>query len=187
MAISKDLFLALLSMDAYNEGYGAGLQVASSSGGTLSVLGNAVIQDIALPAGSEAAGFYAVAYKTTKDIGTNDTGGIISAGTTIISSQPSPRARGEGRGCVMATRRNSPSPRVRGEGERGPSPGTRRPPQKRKVSPPRHDRARPGHPRRADARGMGVDARVKPAHDDAGACCAGSTPAAPPPPIPQPT
>ena len=63
MAISKDLFLALLSMDAYNEGYGAGLQVASSSGGTLSVLGNAVIQDIALPAGSEGAGFYAVAYQ----------------------------------------------------------------------------------------------------------------------------
>ena len=43
MAISKDLFLAILSMDAYNEGYGAGLQIAEAPNGTLKTLGDAVV------------------------------------------------------------------------------------------------------------------------------------------------
>ena len=103
MSISKDLFLALLSMDVYNRGYGAGLSFdgnSEESDGSVA-LGNAIIVKNLRNAGllqeAQAAGFYAVAYKTTKDIGTAETGGIIPAGTTIMSSQPSPRARGEGR------------------------------------------------------------------------------------------
>ena len=84
MAISKDLFLAILSMDAYNEGYGAGLQIAEAPNGTAETLGDAVVLDFALPEGSEAAGFYTVAYKTTKNIGAKETGGVIPEGTTLI-------------------------------------------------------------------------------------------------------
>ena len=43
MAISKDLFLALLSMDVYNRGYGAGLGGLADAKNTL--LGNVSILD----------------------------------------------------------------------------------------------------------------------------------------------
>lgn len=90
MSMSKDLFLALLSMDAYNRGYGAGLTLP----GDTSLLGNAAVltdstkalrDPITNEPLDQPAGFYTVAYKTTKDIGTAETGGIIPAETTIIS------------------------------------------------------------------------------------------------------
>ena len=104
MTISKDLFLALLSMDVYNRGYGAGLSFdgnSEESDGSVA-LGNAIIvknlNDAGLLQEAKDAGFYAVAYKTTKDIGTNDTGSVIPAGTTIISY------RGRGRRPCRAGR-----------------------------------------------------------------------------------
>lgn len=71
MAVTeKDLFLAILSMDSYNRGSGAGINDGGSADadglgdnpGTK--IGNATILDVDLPQGSEAAGFYAVAYDT---------------------------------------------------------------------------------------------------------------------------
>lgn len=73
MTTSKDLFLAILSMDAYNRGYNSGLsdganvidgQDIDGLGGAGSIIGNARVLDFDLPAGAEAAGFYAVAYDT---------------------------------------------------------------------------------------------------------------------------
>lgn len=68
MSISKDLFLALLSMDAYNRGYGAGLELGAGSDVAGSLIGAAkiekTIKDIPeFATKAEAAGFYAVAYK----------------------------------------------------------------------------------------------------------------------------
>ena len=86
MTISKDLFLALLSMDAYNRGYGEGISGLSAKAGTL--LGSAkIIADANDKEGvAKAAGFYAVAYETTKDIGITETGGVIPEGTTLIAA-----------------------------------------------------------------------------------------------------
>jgi hypothetical protein len=56
--MNRDLFLALLSMDSYNRGYGQNVTGLPNLGS----IGNATIVDIALPAGSVAAGFYAIAY-----------------------------------------------------------------------------------------------------------------------------
>ena len=84
MAISKDLFLALLSMDAYNRGYGQGIEGLPNAIGSL--VGDASIIQDDISAEAKAAGFYAVAYKTTKDIGTKETGGVIPEGTTLIAA-----------------------------------------------------------------------------------------------------
>ncbi|NJS39983.1 MAG: hypothetical protein HC783_14290 [Rhodobacteraceae bacterium] len=69
MAVSdKDLFLAILAMDSYNRGYGAGLNDSGAGDpdglGTAGGIGDAQILAVDLPQGSEAAGFYAVAYET---------------------------------------------------------------------------------------------------------------------------
>jgi Ca2+-binding RTX toxin-like protein len=69
MTISSDLFMSILSLDAYNRGYGAGI---SGLGGTGSEIGNATILDVDIPTNSQAEGFYAVAY-------------TLSSGPTIIS------------------------------------------------------------------------------------------------------
>ena len=92
MTISKDLFLALLSMDAYNRGYGAGVdlgQNSDESNGSIALGGATIVKnlkDVGLLDQAKAAGFYAVAYETTEDIGTTKTGGVIPAGTTIIAA-----------------------------------------------------------------------------------------------------
>ena len=90
MTISKDLLLAILSMDAYNRGYGSGVSGLSDANGALlgdvSISGtSASLVDANGNRLDEAAGFYAVAYTTTADIGDPTNGGIIPAGTTIIS------------------------------------------------------------------------------------------------------
>lgn len=79
MAISKDLFLAILSMDAYNRGYGEGI---SGLGGKGTKIGSTTIGDDANDAEgvAEAAGFYAVSYDTPDGIvisyrGTDGPGG----------------------------------------------------------------------------------------------------------------
>lgn len=82
MTISKDLFLAILSMDSYNRGYGAGIELSDAVD---TKIGSANIskriQDVSDTFGTEAqaAGFYAVAY----DVGADGPAGL--AGKTVIS------------------------------------------------------------------------------------------------------
>ena len=64
MTISKDLYLAILAMDAYNRGYGVGI---GGLGGIGSTIGSTTILTdsetvAATKATAAAAGFYAVAY-----------------------------------------------------------------------------------------------------------------------------
>lgn len=75
--MSSDLFLSILAMDAYNRGYDAKIDGLSDEAGTK--IGNASIKLTELPAGSETASFYALAYKLDAAVGG------IPAGTTIIS------------------------------------------------------------------------------------------------------
>lgn len=58
--MDRDLFLAILSMDAYNRGYDAGINGLGETG----MIGNAVISAATAEQkeGWEAAGFYAIAY-----------------------------------------------------------------------------------------------------------------------------
>ena len=59
--ITKELLLAILSLDAYNRGYGAGIEGLSDEPGTK--VGPASILNFHLPEGAQSAGFYAIAYK----------------------------------------------------------------------------------------------------------------------------
>ena len=63
MTISKDLFLSILSMDAYNRGYGAGI---ANLGGLGSGIGAATVgkdaQQLLSGGTAQAASFYAIAY-----------------------------------------------------------------------------------------------------------------------------
>jgi hypothetical protein len=62
MAMSDDLFRAILAMDAYNRGYDAGIG-DPPTGLPGSSIGLATIRrDIDLPAGAQAAGFFAQSY-----------------------------------------------------------------------------------------------------------------------------
>jgi hypothetical protein len=84
--MSKDLFLSILSMDAYNRGYNpgiAGLGDAGSIGNaTLLTRGGLGVSDDDY-AEWQAASFYGLAYKLTGSVGTP--GNLIAAGTTILS------------------------------------------------------------------------------------------------------
>lgn len=83
MAISRELFLALLSMDAYNRGYAPGITGLSDVVGTS--IGSAVVskrlQNVSDSFETQAkdAGFYALSY--TVGEGVDD----IAPGTTVIS------------------------------------------------------------------------------------------------------
>ena len=61
--MSRDLFLAILSMDSYNRGYGAGIKDLPETG----TLGRSTIREFGEDeqVGWEAAGFYAIAYDMT--------------------------------------------------------------------------------------------------------------------------
>ncbi|WP_447971535.1 calcium-binding protein [Nitrospira sp. M1] len=68
MAISRDLFLAILSMDSYNRGYNAGINDGGANdpdglGGLGSKIGNATVIEQDISPEAQAAGFYAVAYE----------------------------------------------------------------------------------------------------------------------------
>lgn len=92
MTISKDLFLAILSMDAYNRSYGAGVDLGVNSDVKDTLLENIkILQATSSLPTSDAykAGFYAIAYQTTADIGDPDNGGVIpAAGFAIYPSRP---------------------------------------------------------------------------------------------------
>ena len=90
MTISKDLFLAILSMDSYNRGYGAGLSdggVNDPDGlGETGHIGSATLitrADLGITTEQyqawQDAGFYAIAY----DVGGSGPSGL--AGKTVIS------------------------------------------------------------------------------------------------------
>jgi hypothetical protein len=68
MAISPDLFLAILSMDAYNRGYNPGLVLDPN----VNQIGNAILGIADNSAQAQAAGFFAQAY-------------TLSNGQTVIS------------------------------------------------------------------------------------------------------
>ena len=85
MSISKDLFLAILSLDSYNRGYGAGLSDGGEGdvdglGDTAGIkIGNATVYRSKGDTEAKDAGFYAVAYT----VGSGVEG--IDSGTTVIS------------------------------------------------------------------------------------------------------
>jgi len=57
MTISKDLFLAILSMDSYNQGYGRGIEHGKTQ------IGAATFRVDDVSSEAQAAGFYAIAYE----------------------------------------------------------------------------------------------------------------------------
>lgn len=64
MTISRDLFLSILSMDAYNRGYNAGIE---ELGGPDTKIGNATIKRQSVTADGSpevTASFYAISYDT---------------------------------------------------------------------------------------------------------------------------
>ncbi|MGB5870285.1 MAG: hypothetical protein WBH04_08790 [Albidovulum sp.] len=72
MTVSKDLFLSILSMDAYNRGYVPGLDgLSDATDGTVKI-GTATVkynlQDAGIDSAAQAASFYAVAYQTADGI-----------------------------------------------------------------------------------------------------------------------
>ena len=81
MTTSKDLLLAILAMDSYNQGYGEGLKIDATQIGTATRIGaaNGMPLDAATAQSWIDAGFYASSYTLTSAVGD------LSAGTTIIS------------------------------------------------------------------------------------------------------
>ncbi len=74
MTISRELMLAILSMDSYNRGYGVGVEGLDEEG----QIGNATIIPTPSQTGWQAAGFYAIAYDMTGVAG-------FAAGERVIS------------------------------------------------------------------------------------------------------
>ena len=85
MTISKDLFLAILSMDSYNQGYGRGINHGKTQIGsaTINTDSEEVFRDPSsdpdTPTSAHAAGFYAIAYEV------DGSGPSGLAGKTVIS------------------------------------------------------------------------------------------------------
>jgi hypothetical protein len=68
MTISKDLLLAVLSMDAYNRGYGAGMSLTGSQIASLSISVDStdLLKDpVSGSPVDQAHGFYAISYEVT--------------------------------------------------------------------------------------------------------------------------
>ena len=64
MTISKDLFLAILSMDSYNCGYSPGLILAGTTIGNATIgLTSSILRDSNNNPLDQPAGFYAIAYR----------------------------------------------------------------------------------------------------------------------------
>ncbi len=61
MPMTTELYMALLSMDSYNRGYGQRLDVVAA-GASNTQIGNATIGTDALPSGAISAGFFAQSY-----------------------------------------------------------------------------------------------------------------------------
>ncbi|MBJ7440744.1 MAG: hypothetical protein JHD35_17195 [Sphingopyxis sp.] len=61
--MNNDVFTAILALDSYNRGYGANI---ANMGGAGTFLGKARVLNTILPSGSEAAGFFASAYDTSR-------------------------------------------------------------------------------------------------------------------------
>ncbi len=85
--MNRELMLSILAMDSYNRGYSQGilLNPGDSTTGQNEAgrqLGNAIIGDFALPTGSVAASFYALAYDW--------------AGETVISYRGTAESVGSG-------------------------------------------------------------------------------------------
>jgi hypothetical protein len=94
MTLNRDLFLAILSMDSYNRGYGRGINFGQNTGQASrnevgSRLGNATILRDANDAEgkAQAAGFYAIAYQVSGVSG-------IADGTTVIAFRGTDTAGG---------------------------------------------------------------------------------------------
>lgn len=80
MTISKDLFLAILSMDSYNQGYGRGIVHGKTQIGSATLLDREGLGiDNTDYQAWQDAGFYAVAYDV--GAGVED----LASGTTVIS------------------------------------------------------------------------------------------------------
>jgi hypothetical protein len=78
MAVSNELMLAILAMDAYNRGYGAGIGPKGIGLGLAgSQLGNATVSKIDGEATAQAASFFAQSYTYN--------------GKTVISYRGTPR------------------------------------------------------------------------------------------------
>ena len=76
MTISKDLFLSILAMDSYNQGYDSGVQHGKSQVG--SALAQETPSDLDIPAW-QTTGFYALSYTVGEGVDG------IANGTTVIA------------------------------------------------------------------------------------------------------
>ena len=72
--MNRDVFLSILAMDSYQRGYSPGID-----GVTGVKIGKATINNVVLPTGSIAAGFYAAAYTL------DSAWAGLAAGTKVIS------------------------------------------------------------------------------------------------------
>ena len=64
MTISKELLLAILSMDSYNQGYNKGLETGTTHVGSATLLGPADGIPPGMLSQWQSSGFYAAAYNT---------------------------------------------------------------------------------------------------------------------------
>jgi hypothetical protein len=62
MTISNDLMLAILAMDSYNRGYGAGIDLGANSDTAGTRIGTATVTKNKGDEAAQSAGFYAIAY-----------------------------------------------------------------------------------------------------------------------------
>jgi hypothetical protein len=95
MAISKDLFLSILSMDAYNRGYKPSIAGLDETSNGSAQIGNATVTfnlaNAGIAAEAQTASFYGLAYKLTQSVGT--LGNTIAGRWTILSYRGTDRLR----------------------------------------------------------------------------------------------